>query len=95
VSKSGFPPSVKKDAKMIIPSEQDQLLNSTGRLLADIAEDLAMQILMEFTVDDYPHLGKTLDRLEATATRLLELKIDIPFSLSEVFRNAKGSAPIN
>src|SRR5271168_2075697 len=45
-----------------------EMLQDTGRLLADVAEDLAIEILSEFTKEDYSHLGKTLDRLVAAAS---------------------------
>ena len=71
------------------------MLQDTGRLLADVTEDLAIEILGSFTEEDYPHLGKTLDRLEAAADRLAELNIDVPFPVAEVLRNARGKTVSN
>ena len=72
-----------------------EMLQDTGRLLADVAEDLAIEILSEFTKEDYSHLGKTLDRLVAAASRLVELNIDVPFPVAEVVRNYHGSVISN
>jgi hypothetical protein len=71
------------------------VLLEMGKIVADLAEDLAIEILSSFTAEDYPSLGKTLTRLEAAASKLAELGIDVPFPVAEVLRNANASASRN
>lgn len=59
--------------------------------LADVSEDLAIEILSEFTAEDYPHLDKTASRLIKAAAVLEKHKVAVPFSVQQVLRNFKAS----
>lgn len=67
--------------------EQSEILDA----LADVSEDLAIEILSSFDEEDYPHLGKSAERLIRAANILLEHDIHVPFSVSEVIRLHKQS----
>lgn len=62
--------------------EQSEILDA----LADVSEDLAIEILSSFAEEDYPHLDKTAERLIRAANILLKNDIHVPFSVREVIR---------
>ena len=57
------------------------------KLLADLAEDLAIEILSEATEEDYLALGTVGDHLIQTSEALSQHGVDLPFPVTEVLRN--------
>lgn len=60
--------------------------------LADVSEDLAIEILSEFTEEDYRHLRKSCERLGRAADLLQRETFDVPFTVLEVLRLFRKAA---
>lgn len=57
--------------------------------LADVSEDLAIELLASFQTQELPELGKTVKRLHTAANQLILHRFAVPYSVSEVLRLAK------
>ena len=56
-------------------------------MLADVSEDLAIELLSQFTEEDMPHLGKTAERLIRSAELLKSNGQMVPFPVEEFLRH--------
>lgn len=61
------------------------------QILADVSEDLAIELLSQFTEDDLPHLTKTAERLIRSAALLKSKGVMIPFPVEEFLRHFSKS----
>ena len=68
---------------MHAPNSSDDVLTA----LADVSEDLAIELLSEFSEDDLPHLGKTAERLIRSADILERNGHIVPFPVQEFLRH--------
>lgn len=75
-------------------SDQELLLK-TAKLLAEVAEDLSVEILCDATEADYEALGEVATRLTKVSVLLPQLGIDVPFTVTEVLRNARARTSLN
>lgn len=55
-------------------------------ILADVSEDLALELYSGFEEEDYPHLDKSLVRLIRASDALTQGGVQVPFTVSEVIR---------
>jgi hypothetical protein len=62
------------------------------QLLADLAEQLSIEMLSEFTTEDYQHLGHTMTKLQSTEKVLASANRDIPFPVQQVLQNYRRAA---
>lgn len=53
----------------------------------DVAEDLAIEILAEFSEDDMQHIQKTLNRLHRASTIFLSHQMEVPGAVKEVLKH--------
>lgn len=53
------------------------------QILADVSEDLAIELLSQFTEEDLPHLGKSAERLIRSADFLKRNGQMIPFPVED------------
>lgn len=73
--------------------KNEELLSS----LATISEDLAVEILSNYSQDDFSDLKPIIDHLTTVIGLLQANKTDIPFPVLELLRHAskaKGSDPV-
>jgi adenine deaminase len=76
-------------------TETCQEARKVAMILADVAEELAVEIIGNFSAEDYEQLSKTINRLADAANYLVELKIDVPFVVMQCLKTAQGTAPSN
>ena len=62
-----------------------------AQLLAELAEDLSIEVLSEFTKEDYPHIAPTVAKLEKVSLHLRRMQMDTPFPVLEVLRIYRSS----
>ena len=74
---------------------RDDRLIALGKLLADVAEDLAVEILSEATEDDYEGLGDVVGRLIDVDHELEALNIAAPLAIRAVISNYRRSRRTN
>ena len=74
---------------------EDERLIAVARLLADVAEDLAIEILSEATEEDYEGLSDTVCRLIDVDRQLDALNIEAPLAVRAVVANYRRSRRSN
>ena len=70
---------------------EDDRLVAVGRLLADVAEDLAIEILSEAAEEDYEGLSDTVSRFIDVDPQLTALNIEAPLAVTVVIANFRRS----
>lgn len=61
-------------------------LQSILKAFADVAEDLAIEMIAEFSENEMLHLDKTLVRLEKAEAIFVEYSVPIPFPVEQVLK---------
>lgn len=61
--------------------------SDVNQLLADVAEDLAIELLSEFEEIDYIHLEHTIEKLLRVDAYLTSVGVLVPLSIGQVIRN--------
>jgi hypothetical protein len=67
-------------------SEQEHEFSTILSALADVAEDLAIELIAEFSEDEMVYLDKTCSRLQVAATKLSENNHPVPFPVKELLK---------
>lgn len=66
------------------------MLELASQVVADLSEDLAIEILAEFQAEDLTHLSKTLNRLEAAEGFLTQMARPVPAAVQELLRHYRA-----
>ena len=66
-------------------------LIAVGRLLAEVAEELAVEILSEATEEDYEGVSETVSRFIDVDRQLAALNIEAPLAVTAVIANYRRS----
>lgn len=62
------------------------------QLIADLAEDLAIELLAEFEEEDYIHLEHSIEKLLRAQAYLTMKAFHVPLTVEQVIRNYKRKA---
>lgn len=67
------------------------LLAEGAKALADVAEDLAIEILAEFQEDDLPHLSKSIRRLQNAEAFLEKVEHPVPPAVTDLLTQYRAA----